>query len=77
MTILDADEQAAMDAILAAMAAVQRIGGDRLRDGQRTELVIGVHLLQSYVVQHALARHDPDGFSSWYEPVAPDPSPTP
>lgn len=62
---LNADEQKAMDAIGAAMAAVQVIGPDVLVSN-RGELVAAVHVLQSFVSQHALYRVDPQHWSAWY-----------
>jgi hypothetical protein len=66
MKILNEAEQAAMDKVTVAMDAVFEIEGDRLR-ANHGEIVAAVHVLQSAITQHALARIDPEHWSGWYE----------
>ncbi len=63
-TTLDEEEQAAMDAILAAEDAVLGLGGGLKAND--VEFVIAIHGLQSFVVQHMLHRLDPEKWSSWF-----------
>lgn len=63
MKILDEEEQEVMDAIAAAYT---KILGLRL-GANHHELVASVHVLQGFVVQHALHRLDPEHWNAWYE----------
>lgn len=58
------EEQAINDHILAAMNGIRALG---LRANE-TELVIHVHGLQSFVIQHLLQRlGEPGHWGAWYE----------
>lgn len=61
--LLNDDEQAVMDHILAAMNGIQALG---LR-ANSSELAQAVHVLQSYVIQHMLQRLEPDHWGNWFE----------
>lgn len=68
--VLNAEEQAVMDHISAAMAGIQGPLGLREIDGQYVninELVVAVHTLQSFVIQHMLQRIEPDKWGKWFE----------
>ena len=59
---MDAEEQAAMDAIAAAYGMILGMG---LSDN-RGELVGAVHVLQSFVAQHLLHRISPKSWNDWF-----------
>lgn len=59
-------EQAIADQILAVMKAIQDLG---LRANEY-ELVVAVHGLQAFVIQHMLQRLNPGEFGNWYEASA-------
>lgn len=65
---LDADEQAIMDHILAAMRGIIDLGL-KPTPNLRNEMAGAVHVLQGFVVQHMLQRLAPDEWGSWYEPA--------
>ena len=58
-----------MAAVNQAMSLLLRLDGDKLVANQ-AELTAAVHVLQSFVIQHALSRHDPMTFSRWYAAMA-------
>lgn len=62
-TRLAEDEQKAMDAILEAHARIIAMG---LR-ANLSEMVAAIRVLQGFVVQHMLARVDPDLWGDWYQ----------
>lgn len=57
------DEQAVMDHILAAVEGIQDWG----LQANGTELAIHTHGLQSFAIQHMLARQPGGTWSSWFE----------
>jgi hypothetical protein len=62
--ILDQEEQAVMDAILAAMEGIKAMG----LIANEGELAHHVHGLQGFVIQHMLQRLSPEKWGTWYEP---------
>lgn len=61
---LNVEEQVAMDHLLAFMVTVQSEWG--LKHNQ-SELVIGIHMLQGFILQHMLQRVNPDEWGEWFE----------
>lgn len=61
--VLNADEQAVMDHILAAMQGIQDLG---LRTNH-AELAQAVHVLQQFVILHMLQRLAPEAWGNWFE----------
>jgi hypothetical protein len=65
---LDAEEERAMDHLLAFMDTLKGWG---LRTNG-TEMVSAVHVLQGFVVQHMLQRLDAEAWGNWYAPIRGD-----
>lgn len=65
---LEGDESEAMEAVNRAAGI---IFGWRPR-GNQTELSTAVHTLQGFIVQHMLARLNPDDWTPWYETQQPE-----
>lgn len=59
------EEQDALDKILAAMHAIQKLGPEGLKYNSE-ELAAAIHVLQAFVKQHVLHRLFPDEWSQWY-----------
>jgi hypothetical protein len=60
--VLDAEEQEAMDHLLAFMGVLNRWGLE-VNSG---EMASAIHVLQGFVTQHMVRRLAPDHWSSWY-----------
>lgn len=68
---LTPSEKITMDAILKAMAEVEKMGGEEPHGLQanHTELVQAIHVLQGFVKQHVLHRIRPNEWANWYKNV--------
>jgi hypothetical protein len=64
--VLNAEEQAVMDHILAAMQGIYDLG--LKPDTNSSELSSAVHVLQSFVILHMLQRVAPGHWGEWYVP---------
>lgn len=60
--ILNTEEQAAMDDLLAAMDKI--LSWDLKSNG--VELASAVHVLQGFIIQHMLQRISPETWGHWY-----------
>jgi hypothetical protein len=58
-------EREAWDAILEAYRLIRQLG----LSANVEEIVGAVHVMQSFVIQHALHWHWPGEFSDWFSPV--------
>ena len=61
--VLDADEQEAMDHLLAFMEIVSRRWQLAANSG---ELTAAIHVLQGFVIQHMLTRLEPGEWGDWW-----------
>lgn len=62
--VLDAEEQEAMDHLLAFMEIVSRRWRLACNSG---EMTAAIHVLQGFVIQHMLTRIQPDEWGDWWK----------